>query len=253
VTTVTSRTKLVCPECHHENEAERIYCHACGARLDRSAVAVRNTKESVAATRQRMRKLFDPKGVKLRALVFKFTKVILTAGAVAMIVQMILPPDVPAPVKGELLASQIRLDLEGATARHQPLQLQYTEEQVNAFLSYALKAKQSSLNKPLLGFKRAVVEFGEGTCAVTIERSLFGYSLYTRSIHNPVLTGGKIEASSKGASVGRLAIHPQVSQFIDFLFSDVWSALNREIKLVSKMGAIEFHNKTVVLTAPPGR
>ena len=29
-------TKLVCPDCRHENEPERIYCHNCGARLDRS-------------------------------------------------------------------------------------------------------------------------------------------------------------------------------------------------------------------------
>ena len=31
--------KLVCPECQRQNEPERIYCHDCGARLDRSALA----------------------------------------------------------------------------------------------------------------------------------------------------------------------------------------------------------------------
>jgi hypothetical protein len=247
VTTVTSTTKLVCPECRHENEPERIYCHECGARLDRSAVTVSNTAESVEATRRRVRKLFDPQGLKIRAFFFKTCKLFLLAGVVAMIVQMILPPDVPPPVKSELVASQIRFDLESAATRRRPPQLQYTQEQVNVFLTYALKAKRSSLNKPLLDFKRAFVEFGENTCAVTVERSLFGYSLYTRSIYEPVLKAGKIEAASKSASIGRLALHPRLAPFIGILFSDLWSALNQEIKLVSKMGSIEFHNKTVVL------
>jgi hypothetical protein len=249
-TTTTSTTKLLCPECQHENESERIYCHSCGARLDRSAAAVRNSKEEVQATRRRVRRLFDPQRGKVRAVFLKIIKLVLGAGAVATIMQMILPPDVPAAGKTELLGSQIRFELENAAIRHQPPQLQYTEEQVNAFLGYALKTKQSSLNKPLLTFKRATVQFREGTCAVTAERSLFGYSLYTTSLYKPVLVGGKIETSNEGGSIGRLAIHPQVSQFIGVLFADVWSALDREIKLLRKMSAIEFHEKTVLLVAP---
>jgi hypothetical protein len=244
-------TKLVCPECHHENEAERIYCHSCGGRLDRSAVAVRNSKEAVDETRQRMRKLFDPQRAKLRASFFKISKLVLVACAVAAVIQMISPPDVPAPVKTQVIPSQILFELENAATRHQPAQLQYTEEQVNGFLIYALKAKQSSLDKPLLVFKRVLVGFREGTCAVTSERSLFGYSLYITCSYAPVLSEGKIEASSKGGSIGRLPIHPQVTQFMGVLFSDIWSALGAEIKLVRKLGAIEFHDKSVVLAAQP--
>jgi hypothetical protein len=247
VTTVTGTTKLVCPECRHENEPERIYCHSCGTRLDRSAVKVRNTEQTAEDTRQRVRRLFDPQRAKIRAYSLKLIKVILASCVLAALVQVVLPPDVPSPIKSDIAASQIRMDLENATTRRQPPQLQYTQDQVNAFLAYALKAKQSSLDKPLLVFKRVVVQFGEGTCALTVERSFFGYSVYTRSIYQPVLTGGKIEAVSKGASVGRLAIHPQASQIINLLFGDVWSALNREIKLVSKLGRMEFHDKGVVL------
>ena len=250
-TTTASTTKLICPECRHENESERIYCHSCGARLDRSATAVRNSKEEVQATRKRVRKLFDPQRAKLRALFLKIIKLTLGAVAAATIVQMILPPDVPAPSKTELVASQIRFDLENAAIRHQPPQLQYTEEQVNAFLGYALKTKQSALNKPLLTFKRVVVQFHDGTCTVTAERSLFGYSLYTTALYKPALTGGKIEALNTGASIGRLAIHPQAAQFIGILFADVWAALDREIKLLRKMSAIEFHEKAVLLLGPP--
>src|SRR5437899_6298923 len=100
----TATTKLICPECRHENESERIYCHSCGARLDRSAVAVRNSKEAVQETRQRVYKLFDPHRDRLRLSFFKFSKLVLGAGVLAVVIQVILPPDVPAPVKTELVA-----------------------------------------------------------------------------------------------------------------------------------------------------
>ena len=249
----TTTTKLACPECGHENEAERIYCHSCGGRLDRSAVAVRKSKEDVQETRQRMRKLFDPQGAKLRASFFSISKLVLGACAIAAVIQIISPPDVPAPVKTQVIPSQIRFELENAATRHQPAQLQYTEEQANAFLMYALKARQSSLDKPLLDFKRALVGFREGTCAVTAERSLFGYSFYITCSYAPALSEGKIEASNKGGSIGRLPIHPQVAQFMGVLFADIWSALGGEIKLVRKLGAIEFHDKSVVLAAQQPR
>ena len=75
----TSMTKLVCPECRHENEPERVYCHSCGAKLDRSAVTVR--KEPVKDTRQRVRKMFDPQRARIRFLFFKTSKLILGACA----------------------------------------------------------------------------------------------------------------------------------------------------------------------------
>ena len=38
-TTTTTTITLVCPDCQHENEPQRIYCHSCGARLDRSKLS----------------------------------------------------------------------------------------------------------------------------------------------------------------------------------------------------------------------
>jgi len=37
---------------------------------------------------------------------------------------------------------------------------------------------------------------------------------------------------------------------MDSIFADLWSALERERKLVAKMSAIEFHEKSVLLSAP---
>jgi hypothetical protein len=82
-----------------------------------------------------------------------------------------------------------------------------------------------------------------------VERSFFGWSLYTSTAHTVRLGEGKPIISNKGGRLGRLFIHPAIMQFGDVIFADVWSALDRERKLVSKMGAIEFHDKSVTLSA----
>src|ERR1700704_4382075 len=99
--------KLVCPECRRENEPERIYCHDCGARLDRSALAkVAPKGEDVKATQRRLRSMLDPRRAKIRLMFFKVSKLILGPGALAAIIQMGLPADVPARVKGGKLPPQ---------------------------------------------------------------------------------------------------------------------------------------------------
>jgi hypothetical protein len=62
---------------------------------------------------------------------------------------------------------------------------------------------------------------------------------------------GKIAASNKGGWIGRLPIHPQIMQFADIIFADLWSSLARERKLVAKMGGIELRDGNVILAAPP--
>jgi hypothetical protein len=248
---VSSTIKLVCPECQRENEAERVYCHDCGARLDRSAVAARVSKESLQQTQKRVRNLFDPTALKLRLRFFRLCKFILGACALAALIQMLLPPDLPAqPEQGSLVLSQINFDLENAVGHRGPQQLQYSEEQVNNHLKSTLKNKKSKLDKPFLPFEGAFAQFAEGKCAITVERSVSGYSLFTTASFAVRAGDGNPVVSSKGGSIGRLPIHPVLMDNIGIIFSDVWSALDREYKLLAKMGGIEFHDKMVVLTAP---
>ena len=243
--------KLVCPECQRQNEPERIYCHDCGARLDRSALAkVAPKGEDPKETQRRLRSMFDPQRAKARLTFFKVSKLILGACVLAALIQMLLPAvDVPARVKGEL-PPQINFDLEKATETHGAAPLSYTEAQVTAYLASALRSKQAALSK-LLQFERALVNFDEGTCRITVERSLFGYSIFTATSQVVTLQDGKLTASNNGGSIGRLPIHPALMKFADPIFGDLWTALDREKKSVSKMGAIEFHPQTVILTPPP--
>jgi hypothetical protein len=243
--------KLICPECRRENEPERIYCHDCGARLDRTALAKQAPKgEDVSETRRRLKSMLDPQRAKMRLMFFKVSKVILGALALAAIVQMILPPDVPPPAKTGEFPPQINLDLENAAMNHGAAPLRYTQAQVNAYLGSALKSKQAALSK-LLQFERAVVSFDENVCRITAQRSLFGFSVFTTISVQVTLQNGTLTASTNGGSIGRLPIHPLLMKYADLLFSDLWAALDRERKSIAKMNAIEFHPQAVVLIPKP--
>jgi len=239
---------LVCPECQRQNEPERIYCHDCGARLDRSALAkVAPKGEDAKETHRRLRRMLDPGRLKMRLMFFKISKLILGAAALAVLIQMLLPPrEVPERVKSVEL-QQINLELENASTSHSAAPLQYTETQVNAYLVNVLKSKQAALSK-FLQFERAFVKFDEGVCRITAERSLLGFSVFHAISYNVTLQNGTLTASNNGGSIGRMPIHPMIMKFGDILFTDLWTALDREKKSVSKMGGIEFHPKTVIVT-----
>lgn len=243
--------KLICPECRRENEPERIYCHDCGARLDRTALAKIAPKgEDAKETQRRLRTMLDPQRAKMRLMFFKISKLILGAFAAAALVQMLLPPDVPPRTKTGEFPPQINLDLENAAMNHSTTPLRYTEAQVNAYLASALKSKQAVLSK-LLQFERATVTFDENVCLITAERSLFGFSVFTGTASKVTLDNGTLKASNNGGRIGRLPIHPLLMQYADPIFADLWTALERERKTVAKMGAIEFHPQAVVLIPKP--
>ncbi|CAN5682567.1 hypothetical protein BH20VER1_BH20VER1_21510 [soil metagenome] len=243
--------KLTCPECRRENEPERIYCHDCGARLDRSVLAATKSKEEdPKETQRRLRAMLNPRRAAQRQMFFQASKVVLGALLAAAVIQMLRPPELPAATEELSMPPQINLDLENASMNARAGSLRYTEEQVNDYLLYTLKSKQASLSK-VLEFRRAVAAFGAGWAELTVERSLFGWPIFTTAGLEPVLKDGTMSGKSRGGSLGRLPVHPALMQYGRFLFGDVLQALDRERRLAAKFGAVEFTDKAVMLTQGP--
>ena len=239
--------RIACSECRHENEPERLYCHNCGARLDRSGATQEKTAHDPRESHRRLQKMLAPPN-QFRRNFFNVSKLVLAAAAVAAVVQIALPPDVPAPSKA--LPSQIDLELENVASHRRPGPLEYTQDQINAYLAYRLAGKKKALDKPYLSFKSATVLLQEETCAIAIERSLFGYSLFSRASYRVEAGRGKIAALNNGAWLGRLPVHPAIMKFGDIIFADLWSALDRERKLIAKVGSITVHDGSVTIAAP---
>jgi hypothetical protein len=247
-TTTTSTTKLLCPECQHENEPERVYCHDCGARLDRSKVRIK--KEPIQDTHKRVRRMFDPTRAKIKALGVSLVRVLFGAGLVALLLDMVLPPELPNPKK-DALVSGLRFDLETMATKRQPPQLEVTEDQANGFMASAVKSKHSSLDKPMLEFRRALVAIHEQRCDFITERAFMGYwSLYLTCFYQPELKDGHLSAKIIGARIGRLPIHPKLAQNIGPLVADALGTIGNDLKHVSKLRSVELHEKRAVLMAP---
>jgi hypothetical protein len=164
-----------------------------------------------------------------------------------------LPPELPPEAKNNPLVQTptIGFDLERVLARHEPTQVKYTDEQANLFLTYNLKSKKKTLDKPFLEFKRAVTAFREGTASVTMERAIFGYSIFTTIDFAPQSTGGKADVKATGGHIGRMPVHPEIAKYMNYFFLDLWGALERERKLASRLTSAEFHDKSVLLISIP--
>jgi len=165
-------------------------------------------------------------------------------------VEMLIPPEVPSKKKADSFPPQINMDLEMMIQYHRPPFLRYEEEDVNGFIANTLRTKKEKLNHPLVDFSRAIVRFSEGSCGLTVERSIFGYSVYTTGIYTLGPRDGKLSSSARGGSIGRLQIHPQLMKYAGFLFGDLVTAMQREAKQLSRIGSIEFHDKEVIFAGP---
>jgi hypothetical protein len=242
---MTTATKLICAECRHENEAERIYCHNCGERLDRSSATAKKSVEDPTETHRRLQKMMQGPS-RTRQNFFFASKLLLAAAATAGLVQMFLPPEFPVAVK---VSTPIQIDLELENAALKPAVLNFSQQDINAYLSYRLAGRKKALNKPFLNFEHAAVVFKEGTCVIGWERSFFGYSIYSRASYHVDVSSGKVSAMNDGGWIGRLPIHPAIMKYADILFADIWKALDRERKLLSKMGTVTFHDGSVVITS----
>ncbi len=245
MTTTTTR-KLVCAECRHENEAERIYCHNCGERLDRSGVISKKKIDNAEETHRRLRKLLQGPSRTRRNLLTAL-KLMLGAVAAAGLIQMVLPPEFPPPVK---VSSPVQLDLELENAIRKSVTLNYSDKDINAYLAYRLAGKKKVLDKPFLNFDRAAVVFKEGICIIGWERSIFGYPIYSQVSYRMDDHAKQISVVNTGGWIGRLPIHPSIMRYANIIFKDVWAALDRERKLVSKMNSVAFHDGNVIM-APP--
>jgi hypothetical protein len=243
--TPDTTTKLICAECRHENEAERIYCHNCGERLDRSVVLAKKKAEDPNETHRRLRKMLEGPS-RTRQNFFNACKLLLFAAIAAAVVQMILPPEFPPAVKA---TTPLQLDLQLENASTKTAELNFSQQDINTYLAYRLAGKKKALNKPLLDFNRAAVVFKEGVCTIGWERSIFGYPLYSEESFRVNSNGGKMSVIKTGGWIGRLPIHPEIMKYGDYLFADVWSSLDRERRLLSKMSSVSFHDGGVTITS----
>jgi len=248
-------TTIPCKQCGHENESQRIYCHNCGGKLDRSVLPQDNKpKESLEKQQRRLKKMTNPYNGVFVGWKHSLPNTLACAVLVAALIQAVRPPEgvPPARKKGELVeAPQLIMILEDASSTHTMQRLAIDEKGINDYLNNSVKAKKIDL--PFFGdaakFDRVFVNTEEGVCRVVEQQSLEDYPLYLASSYRIEIKGGKLVATNVGGSIGRMPIHPRLMQAVELAFQDLWEGLKRERRILDKMQAVEVHKgKIIVVT-----
>ncbi len=246
---------LACQDCGHANEVERVYCHNCGVKLDRSSLPAAAAPDTGDTRRRPPVNKLAPKSpwhpTKLLSEAFKILIYSCFAGALVQAVRP--PPDVPELTEDAVLtAPMIVVDMQDAAAQPKPVRLVYTESQVNGYLKNAIRAKKenkSSLSS-VTKFERIYARLNPGEVHMGVAQSVFGYALHAGIDMEPTFTLLKKDVEVLGGNFGRLHVPGPVMKYLRIVFSRVWTALEQDKKalkeasrLTVEKGAVsvEFH------------
>jgi hypothetical protein len=239
--------KLICAQCGYENEPERVYCHNCGTKLDRS-VLPRDTvtqQETLAETRRRIRRMTNPGN--MGAYVKTLFKIWFWAAIVAIIYLIAMPPANIPTREQESGARIITGEIEAAIDAHQSVSVQASA----ADLSQHVRSRVKGLNVvPFSKFKRSFVSLDDNKITFGVQEDLFGLQIYSTIEYQPAVVDGKFVAEKTGLRIGRLGFAPQLTG-LDMLFNKFWAALKSEQRLIDKAKFISITKDRVILVTKP--
>ncbi len=246
-----SAITLPCKQCGYVNEPERVYCHNCGSKLDRSVLPKEDqvNRESPEKARRRIQKMTNPGKDYVKREVKAFFSTMFWAVVVAALIQIARVPDgVPVVKQGVLLNHLIGSELIEALEAPNPRKLVYTESDINLYLGSSLKnAKDDSFINSIIEFKRAYVSLTPGVCQIGMEKSLWGYPIYFGASYKLEVNNGNFTATSVGGNIGRLAVHPMLMKYSDMIFGGLWTALHREEQEMHKMREVTVEKGQITL------
>ncbi len=245
-----SEVKLLCAQCGYSNEPERVYCHNCGAKLDRSLLprAEEGPKktESHDAARKRISKMANPRSTSFARECKTLLTVLAFAAASAVLILFALKPDGVPDGKRELASRMLSSELLDAVNVPRPAALTFTEAEANAHLKKVVKSREGLV--PGIAFTRMYVNFlGEGVLRVCTEQSLWGYPVFSGMKFKLAVEGGKLKATCTGGNFGRMNVPPVAMQYADFAFQKLWVALQRDRDQMDKMQSVKVDKGSITL------
>ena len=251
----TLPANLPCGQCGYENEAERVYCHNCGAKLDRTLLPKQeegSTKmETPEQARKRIAKMTNPKqqGGVMRE-VKAACNVLIYSAILAAVYLLVKKPEGVPEVSKELPQRFISDEMMEVVNAPQPKRVDFSESDVNGYLQQRLKSKDGGTAG--MEFKRAYVNLLPGVIHIGSEQELFGMAFYSGVLYRLEVKGGKFTPVIVGGNFGRLAVHPLAMQYLDFFFQKLWGLLPNERKQMDRMQTVAVQKGTITLVSKGG-
>jgi hypothetical protein len=246
---------LTCKQCNYANEPERVYCHNCGAKLDRTLLPKEpaKAKETTEQSRKRVNKLVNPARGFFLNWHRKLFNALCSSVSLAALIQMARPPaGVPkVPTKDDLLnAPPLVQGIEDLQMNPAPQKCNLQEGMINLYLASAIKTKGDT-SDDYFRFDRAFVNLGKDVIKITAQESIFGYPIYAGTSYKLAIAGGKIVATNVGGNLGRLPVHPMIMEYCGSAFDQLWAALQREKSLLDTMQSVSVQPGVFIFVTKP--
>jgi hypothetical protein len=231
---------LQCSACGHQNEPERVYCHNCGQKLDRSLLPTpkETNVEAQLEQRRRVKKMMTVRSGLFGKNVRTFISVMFFAALIAAVYLVFQRPEGVPPAKGgEIPARSFNEVWEAMMTNRQALNTAISEDEVNYFLKNTLKPTESGV--PGIKFERAFVTIGASTIKVSVERSTWGgLSIFTTTEYAPRNESGSVKFEPVGIYIGRLGLHPKIPGVAGLGLGGVQKALEKEMGQLSRLASV---------------
>ena len=238
---------LRCTSCGYDNDPTRVYCHSCGGRLERGSVAPPSGYTHPADV-MKMQKRRQP--LAWGKYVGAAVRLIILAGVVAAIVLALLKPrDVPAPVApDDGLARRLSSLLATSAGADGTRAFDIPAGDVGKWLvsSVALQGQSGGL----VGMKpeRVYAVPGDGEMRVGVETSTsLGLHLYFEGLYEPVPAGDGYELNVRRLSVGRLPLPSFAGILVGRQLESLGSALAVPLGQLARASHIGITPETVTL------
>ncbi len=244
---------LLCTECAHKNEPERVYCHNCGVKLDRSKLPKpEETKnfEDPEEAKRRVNQMMNPhRGQSKRDVKILF-QIIAFAAVLAAFVLFWLEPDNVPPAKSDTLPDRDAGELwTRAMDAKSAVSIMLTEFEINHHLGRVLKSTESAV--PGIKFDRAFVRCQPGIITITCQRSVVDMPFYSSVSYHPVVKDGTFSPEVIGVRFGRLGIHPMAKIIGQLALDCVFKAFEKEGKHLSRLADVVVGEGTITFATKP--
>ena len=250
---------LLCKQCNFENEPERVYCHNCGAKLDRSLLPPEATRrEDPVVVQERVRKMVSPRrGMGLRGVKHLIYSLVIASVLAALLLIIKPPRNIPQLSKEAVMTAPAIMD-DLATLEEAPTPVsrafRYPEDQVNAFLQNAVRGKDSTSYGVTMKFERVYIHFHEGYCSITTEQSIMGLLIYATTNRTVKIENGALVSQVLGGSFGSLKIPAVAMVHLEGIFGPLEKLFEHDRPQLTRLQSITCREKAVDLaTKPAGR
>jgi hypothetical protein len=246
--------KLKCKDCGYENEPERIYCHECGVKLDRSLVPRQENRTEPKQVQRRVKKLISPKRGFFVGFWRSLIATLACAALAAALVQIFRPvPEVPKMPESTFVDSlPISMILEQLVRNGGGKSLRLDDKSVNDYLFGAVRAKNEGFLSDYAKYDRTFVKTRNDVIEITVQYSIYDYPLYATTFYKLGIdeNNGGLLAENCGGRFGSLPVHPMVMAYLEYPFKQLWNATDRDKRVMEKLAGVKIAKGGVVVTAP---